>query len=259
MWRPVTAIVLALVVSGCAATTVSNVKPLSMAQGHYDRGISYFQVKDYEGALVEFQRAMQADSHFKMPYYATGVVYDLMGKYGDAEKYYEEAIDIDSDFSEAHNALGVVYYKQKRWKDALKQFKKALENKLYPTPHIVYINMGDMFMAQKEYAKALEAYRESKRLVNEDIVVYKIGMALIALGKSREAVGELQEGTALAPKNIEMRLALGIALLKNGDQGAALSEFQRVVELAPKSDTARTAQDYISTLTRKQPRKRGAR
>lgn len=256
--RATLAMVLVLALSGCA-TTEGPVDKTKMAQGYYDRGISYLQVKDYERALVEFQRSVKTDSNYKQSYYALGVVNDLMGKYGEAEKYYEEALDIDSEFSEAHNALGVIYYKQQKWKPALKSFQKALDNKLYATPHVPYLNMGDLFMAQREYAKAIEAYQESKRLVNQDITVSKLGKAMLEAGKAREAVGELQEGVALSPMNADIRFTLGEALLKTGNKQSALTEFKKVVELAPKSETARIAQDYIATIERDQSRTRKTR
>ena len=241
-----------LVLLGLAAcaTTGTPVDATKVAQGYYDRGINYLQMKDYEKALVEFQRAIKTDPKSKVSYYALGVVNDMMGKYVDAEKYYKDAVDLDSEFSEAYNALGVVYYKQQRWKEAEKAFRKALENKLYSTPHVPYLNLGDMYMAQHEYAKAVENYRESKRLVNQDVTVYKLGMALLSAGSTRDAIKELQEGTALSPKNPDMHLALGLAYLKDGNKRDALSSFRWVLETAPKSAAAKTAQDYIATLER---------
>jgi type IV pilus assembly protein PilF len=252
MRRTIAALLL-LGLAACATTGAPN--NTSMAQGYYDRGINYLQMKDNERAIVEFQRAIQTDPKNKMAYYALGIVNDMMGKPADAERYYEEAVDIDSSFSEAYNALGVVYYKQQKWKQAEKAFRKALENKLYSTPHVPYLNLGDMYMAQREYAKAVDAYRESKRLVNQDITVYKLGMALMADGKVKESVAELQEGTTMAPKNSDMRLALALAYLKGGNKRAALAEFKQVTELAPKSEGARTARDYIATLERDSGRK----
>lgn len=236
------------VLAGCVST--GGPDATKMAQGYYDRGISYLQTRDYERALVEFQRSIKTDSKYKLSYYALGVVNDLMGKYADAITYYKEALSIDSEFSEAHNALGVIYTKQQKWKDALKSFQRALDNKLYSTPHVPYLNMGDLYMAQRDFPKAADAYRESKRLVNQDITVYKLGMALLSVGTTREAIAELQEGTALSPKNPDMRLALGLAYLKESNRKAAIAEFRRVVDIAPKSDAARTAQDYIATLER---------
>jgi tetratricopeptide (TPR) repeat protein len=144
--------------------------------------------------------------------------------------------------------LGIVHSRQQNWNEALKNFQKALENKLYTTPHITYLNIGNMFMVQRNYSKAVEAYRESKRIVNQDITVYRLGMALLEAGRTRDAVAELQEGAKMSPNNAEMRLALGLAHLKDGNKRSALVELRKVTELAPNTDAARTANDYIKTL-----------
>jgi type IV pilus assembly protein PilF len=238
--------ILVLVIAGC--TTTGKPDATKMAEGYYDRGISHLQTKDYEKALVEFQRSINTDPKNKMSRYATGMVYDLMGKYADAEKYYKEAIDIDSDFSDAHNALGTVYMKQKKWKEALKSFQRALNNKLYATPNITYVNMGDVYMNLEDYPKAIEAYGEAKRFVNQDYIIHRLGMALLKAGKTKDAIAEFQEGVAMTPKNPDMRLALALALLKDGNKRSALAEFRKIVELAPQSDPAKTAKDYINTL-----------
>jgi type IV pilus assembly protein PilF len=251
--RRTIAVILLLALAGCATTGSSDGS--KKAEGYYNRGITHLQSKDYEKALVEFQRSVQTDSKYKLSYYAMGTVYDYMGKYGEAEKYYKEAIDIDPDFSDAYNSLGTVYMKQKKWKEAIKSLKKALDNKMYATPNITYVNLGDVYFTLEDYPKAVDAYRDAKRYVNQDFIIYRLGMALMKVGNTKEAIGELQEGVSLTPKNPEMRLALALALLKDGDKRSAVAEFKKVVELAPKSDAAKTAQDYIITLDRDEPRK----
>ncbi len=244
--RRALATILLLALAGCATTGTTDKS--KMAEGYYGRGLSHLQGKDYEKALVEFQRSINTDSKYKLSYYAMGMVYDMMGKYGDAEKYYKEALDIDSDFSDAHNALGTIYMKQKKWKEALKSFQRALNNKLYATPNITYVNMGDVHMMLEDYPKAVEAYREAKRFASQDYIIYRLGMALMKAGSTKEAIGEFQEGVALTPKNLDMRIALALALLKDGNKRSALVEFRKVVELAPQSDNAKVARDYINTL-----------
>lgn len=233
--------------AGCA-TTSGNVDKTKLAEGYYMKGLSYLEQKNYERAFVEFQRSIQTDSKNKWSYYGLGIISDMQGKLDDAVKYYREAIDIDEDFSEAHNALGVVYFKQQKWKEAAKSFKRALENKLYTTPHLPYLNLGDLYAAQKDYDKAIEAYRESKRFVNQDIIIMKLGDVLMEAGKVKEAVAEFQEGVSISPGNQTMRYRLALALLKDGNKKAALLEFKKVVELAPGSELALKAQDYIKTL-----------
>lgn len=245
MRKLITAILL-LAIAGC--TTTGKPDATKMAEGYYDRGISHLQSKDYERALVEFQRSINTNPKNKMSYYATGMVYDMMGKYPDAEKYYKEAIDIDSEFSDAYNALGTVYMKQKKWKESLKAFQKALNNKLYTTPNITYVNMGDVYMNLEDYPRAIEAYSEAKRYVNQDYIIHRLGTAQLKAGNVKVAITELQEGVAMTPKNPDMRFALALAFLKDGNKRLALAEFRKIVELAPQSESARTARDYINTL-----------
>ena len=246
--RRLLAIILVLLFAGCATTTGPGTDKTKMAEGYYGRGLSHLQSKDYEKALVEFQRSINTDPKYKMSYYATGMVYDLMGKYSDAEKYYKDTLDIDPEFSDAHNALGTIYMKQKKWKEALKSFQRALNNKMYATPNITYVNMGDVYMTMEDYPKAIEAYREAKRFVSQDYIMYRLGMALLKAGNTKEAVTEFQEGVSLTPKNTDMRLALALALLKDGNKRSALAEFRKVVELEPQGDNAKVARDYIKTL-----------
>ena len=199
-------------------------------------------------ASVEFNRSLQYDSNYKRSYYGLGIISDYQGKLEEAAKYYQEAIDKDSEFSEAYNALGVVYSKQKKWNEAIKAFNKALANKLYTTPHIPYLNLGDLYMELKDYEKAAVAYRESKRFVNTEWTILKLGTALLEAGKTKEAIAEFQEGVGIAPQNANMRYSLALAFLKDGNKKSALTEFKKAAELAPKSDLAQKANDYIMTL-----------
>jgi pentatricopeptide repeat protein len=237
-----------LLFAGCATTTGPAVDKTKMAEGYYMKGMSHFQEKNYELASVEFNRSLQADDNYKQSYYMLGIVNDYQGKIDDSIKYYKEAIARDSNYSEAYNALGAAYSKQQKWADALKYFKKALENKLYPTPHVPYLNIGRIYMAQKNYDKAVDAYREAKRYANQDFIIYELGTALFEAGRTKEAISEFREGVGIAPQNANLRYSLALALLKDGNKKAALADFKKASELAPGSEIAQKAKDYIKTL-----------
>jgi len=241
------ALLVLLVMTGCvtSGTTEENAK---MAEGYYMKGLSHLQEKNYELALVEFQRSIRKDSKNKMSYYALGIINDTTGKLKDAEYYYQKAIDVDNEFSEAYNALGVVYSKQQKFKEAIRSFNKALENKLYTTPHLPHLNIGDVYMSQKKYPEAIEAYRESKRYAVLELTIYKLGTALFEAGKIKEAINEFQEGTTIAPKNASLRYSLAVALLKDGNKKSAIDEFKKAADFAPDSQIAQKAKEYIKTL-----------
>jgi type IV pilus assembly protein PilF len=241
------AVIMFLALAGCV-TTGNGIEKSKMAEGYSQKGLAYFQERNYELASVEFHRAIQTDSSNKLSFYYLGVISDLQGKSDEAIKYYKEAISLDSDFSEAYNALGAAYSKQQKWGDALKNYKKALENKLYTTPHVPYLNMGRVYMAQKDYAKAIEAYRDAKRYVSLDIIIFELGQALFEAGRTKEAIAEFKEGVGLAPQNADMRYALALAYLKDGNKKSAAVEFRKAAELAPKSELAQKANDYLKIL-----------
>jgi type IV pilus assembly protein PilF len=242
------AVIILLALTGCATTTGNTINKSKLAEGYSQKGLAYFQEKNYELASVEFNRSIQTDSSNKLSYYYLGAISDLQGKSEAAIKYYKQAISLDSDFSEAYNALGAVYSKQGRWNEAIKNYKKALENKLYTTPHVPYLNMGRVYMAQKDYNNAVEAYRDAKRFVSLDIISYELGQALFEAGKTKEAIAEFKEGISLAPQNASMRYALALAYLKDGDKKSAVVEFKKAAELAPRSELAQKAEDYIKIL-----------
>ncbi len=240
-------LIILLTMAGCA-TTGNTVDKSKMAEGYFQKGLAHFQDNNYELASVEFNRSVQTDSSYKLSYYYLGIISDFQGRLDEAIKYYKEAISLDGQFSEAYNALGAVYSKQQKWNDALKNYQKALENKLYTTPHVPYLNMGRVYMAQKDYNKAVEAYRDAKRYANQDFIIYELGTALFEAGKVKEAINEFQEGVVLSPQSANMRYGLALALLKDGNKKSAAVEFKKAAELAPKSDLARKANDYLKVL-----------
>lgn len=240
--------VIALFAITACVSSGPKVDNAKMAEGYYMKGLAFFQEKKYELAAVEFHRSIQTDSSQKWSYYYLGYISDTQDKLDEAITYYKQAIDVDGDFSEAYNALGAAYSRQQRWNEALKAYKQALENKLYATPHIPWVNIGRVYMAQKNYEKAVEAFREAKRYASLDFIVYELGNAFLDAGKTKEAVRELEEGVKMLPQNAVMRYSLATAYLKGGNKKAAVAEFKKVIQLAPKTDVAAKAKDYINTL-----------
>lgn len=231
-----------------ACSTTGGPEKAKMAEGYFMKGLSHMKEKNYELASVEFHRSVQTDSNYKESYYMLGIISDDRGQYDSAVTYYEEAIERDSNYSEAYNALGVVYSKQQKWNQALKAFRKALENNLYKTPHVPTLNIGRLYMAQKEYDKAIEAYRDAKSLAKMDFIIYELGNALFEAGRIKESIAEFREGMGISPQNADFRYRLALAFLKDGNKSAALAEFKKAAELAPGSDIGRQAKEYMKTL-----------
>ncbi len=241
-------LVLLLSLAACATTQVAKVDKSKMAEGYYMKGYSFFQEGKYELAWAEFNRSVQADSSYKQSYYMLGIICQYREQYDLSVANFREAINRDPNYSEAYNAMGTSYSKLKQWKEALKAYHKALENPLYTTPHITYVNIGRVYSEQKDYPKAVEAFRDAKRYSKQDFILYELGMALYDAGRVKEAIQEYQEGIKMSPQNALLRYRLGIAFVKDGNKKAALEQFRKTTEIAPGSEVALQAKDYIKTL-----------
>ena len=89
--------------------------------------------------------------------------------YGDAEIQYKKALEVNPNYEKANYNLGNAIYQQNRFKEALPMYDlvtKTTDNKLTKAEN--YHNMGNVFMKGKEYAKAVDAYKNSLRNNSKD-------------------------------------------------------------------------------------------
>ena len=87
----------------------------------------------------------------------------------DAEIQYKKALEVNPNYEKANYNLGNAIYQQNRFKEALPMYDlvtKTTENKLTKAEN--FHNMGNVFMKEKQYDKAIEAYKNSLRNNSKD-------------------------------------------------------------------------------------------
>ncbi len=87
----------------------------------------------------------------------------------DAEVQYKKALEVNPNYEKANYNLGNAIYQQNRFKEALPMYDlvtKTTESKLTKAEN--FHNMGNVFMKGKEYAKAVDAYKNSLRNNSKD-------------------------------------------------------------------------------------------
>jgi tetratricopeptide (TPR) repeat protein len=90
-------------------------------------------------------------------------------KFKDAEVAYKKALDNNPNYPKASYNLGNAIYQQNRTKEAISQYElveKTLKNKMSKAE--AFHNMGNTFMKAKQYAPAVEAYKNSLRNNSKD-------------------------------------------------------------------------------------------
>ncbi len=121
--------------------------------------------------------------------------------------------------------------------DANAELKKFLEvNADQPTGQLqwgnYYFARGDLETARQHFqtAVAWDGFSAPLRL--------NLAVALSALGKTTEAVAQLQAACRLAPRDAEAHFSLALALNEQGDTSGAEKELQTAVQLDPRHSRA---------------------
>jgi len=95
--------------------------------------------------------------------------------------------------------------------------------------------LGEIAFESREYQIALDCFtRVLESAPDEAKHRVSIGMALLQLGRNREAVAVLRKAVALDPSLAEAQFRLGLALTYTGDPVGGFEALERAVELKPK-------------------------
>jgi Tetratricopeptide repeat len=135
-----------------------------------------------------------SDAHYQL-----GLIYQQRRNYTEAISRFTKAVEIDPSEADAHHQLGVIALEQKRYEDARREFAATL--------------------ALDDKHSSSEAWRG-------------LGAADLQLGKTEQALAELQKYTDRREFDPEGLYWLGAAFQKLGRIPEAKDAFQRAVEAA---------------------------
>jgi tetratricopeptide (TPR) repeat protein len=118
----------------------------NFADGYYNLGKVYSQIKDYDQALTYYKKAIDLDPENPRYHYNLAIMYSAKGMTSESEQEYLTAISFDPYYDKAHNNLGALYVKMDKLNEALAEFEKAFEI----NPKSDYKNNADMVRTMME-------------------------------------------------------------------------------------------------------------
>ena len=202
-----------------------------------DLGELYYIIGDYSNSqkyyekTYELRKRIFGEQHISIAksYNELGLVYKALGEYGKAEEYYNKSLTIRTKLydennigvAETYNNLGTLYRTLGNYDKALEYYEKSLKIKmkllsqaklesekdsLIESLAVTYNNIGNIYILQKDYEKALK-YQEK------------------SLDIKLSLYGELHPSIAISYTN------LGRLYLEQNDYDSAISYFQKSLEL----------------------------
>jgi tetratricopeptide (TPR) repeat protein len=135
---------------------IPKVRNRTAAAEAYNRGTIYQAREDWERAGFYYQRALEADDSFAVPYYHLGVVYSKSGNLDRAEIAYLSAIRLEPHNVNSRFNLALLYRQQGRKAAAMEQLGASLRQEPeHPRSHyllgLIYSESADKRMLAERH------------------------------------------------------------------------------------------------------------
>jgi tetratricopeptide (TPR) repeat protein/S1-C subfamily serine protease len=107
------------------------------------RGASYTNLKQYENAIIDYDKAVQLNPLYAEIYANRGLTYFNLGKLEDAIVDYNKAIQLDPQNARTYNNRALTYNGQDLYEKRIADYSKAI--KLDPKYTLAYFNRGNTY------------------------------------------------------------------------------------------------------------------
>ena len=209
------------------------------ALAYYNLGIIYTELKDWQNAKINLERAHELDSLSSDAVVALGDVYFNDGRPEKAIAKYREALRLNPENTKIHRALTKLYLDLGQLTEAEGSAQALLDHKKKDPEAYYFANyaLGKVYQKREVYDSAIKYYEEALNDTNEEHR-YRIHIALAMsqmAGNKPEhlALSNLKKAIALRPNSSLARLSLARALLKDGtirSQEMAEEELTTIIQ-----------------------------
>ncbi len=126
-------------------------------------GAMYFQAGNAIAALEELTLAVLTDPKYAPAYSIRAVVLSELKEYESAEKDFQRALSLDDKDPEIANNYGWYLCQRGRTKESIPYYERAIRNPLYKTPEIAYMNAGECYVKGGELDLGEEYVKKNLR------------------------------------------------------------------------------------------------
>jgi tetratricopeptide (TPR) repeat protein len=160
-----------------------------------DKGLSYYQHKEFELASAHFEEAKKIDPHNPKIYFYLGNSYYQLNELDSAIVNYTQGLDYADNKGKFFYNLGNCYFLKENYKFSSEMYSQAVLND--PTIYDSYLNAGNAYYKLGEYAKTImewETYLEKNpktpQYKNIEKAIAYLREDLASSNKSKEGIDE---------------------------------------------------------------------
>ena len=198
---------------------------------YVNRARIYFDKKDYDRAIADDSEAIKLDPKLATAYNRRGVAYLNKRDLDRAFADYNEAINLSPNFAAAYNNRGGIHQRRNDFDLAFADYSEAIRRD--PNYAIAYNNRGVIYARRYDYAGAIADYGEAIRHKHQNLaqVYNNRGLAHKALGLTEEAIADFNKAQAIDPSDRTSKAQL--ALISPGAAPAATISAETLKQEPP--------------------------
>lgn len=223
-------------------------------------GDAYLRLRKYKEAIEALQKVLELARPEDVIYEAIGHCYDKMHNYAQARFNYRKATHLNQENSQLFYKIACTYMNEGGWESAVKNLEIAMRTyKQQPEYNLAmgqcYMEMGNVELAVQYFGNVVRSkpknvngwiellrclyktncFEEGAEYVehalaltaNKPIFYFYKSAFLLALGKTKEAVVQLETGMALNPKLVKKLVDLNPSILQHQLIVDVIARFKR--------------------------------
>ncbi|MEO8071913.1 MAG: tetratricopeptide repeat protein [Acidobacteriota bacterium] len=228
--------VLLILVGWFAVSSYSNYQSGNLAE-HLRQGADYLEQKQYDQALSEFDRAVNADSNSAEAYKGRGDAYHFTGEDEKAIADYTEAINLGLNSAEIYRRRGFDQKSVLNFDKAIADYTDAI--KLDTNDGESYAGRCQTYLDNRQFDMALTDCSKALELNSDDANAY-VSRGNIYLSKNENdlAIADFNKTLNLQKDNAAAHLGRGNAYYNKENYGKALDDFSETIRLDSQNPSA---------------------
>jgi tetratricopeptide (TPR) repeat protein len=222
-------------------------------------GDAYLRLRKYKEAIESLEKVLELSRPEDVIYEAIGHCFHRMGNYAQARFHYKKAVHLNPDDSKLHYKIAVTYMLEEQWVNAVKNLENAM--KIHRNLPEYSLAMGECMMhlgRHKEaivhfgnvvrlkpknvagwealirclykaeyFGEAAEQCEAAMKITDKSIFLFYYTAALYALGRSKEALLQLEKAMEKSPKLLKKLVELNPSILQNNQVVDLIARYKK--------------------------------
>lgn len=202
-----------------------NLSSISLEDAYFNRGYAKMRTNDFDGAITDFNKAIEINPKNSRVYYSRGVAKENKNDFDGSIVDYNKAIELDPKFIWAYENRGIKKSLKNDFDGAIADFNRTIE--LDPKKATAYLNRGLAKLDKFDYDEAIIDFDKAIDLDSKcDDAFLGRGFAFLYKNKPDKAITDFEEALKIYP-NHHYALWLFLARERNKQNGRTeLKEYR---------------------------------